>query len=368
MLGSEFMGVPFFTLDRQHSLIRESLLESITQVVDSGMFILGNQVAELEGALAVYLGVSDVVTVSSGTEALRLSLLMRGIGAGDEVITVSNSYFATAAAIAMVGARPVFVDIDPKTMLIDTSKLHSALTGRTRAVIPVHYNGYPCDQDVLYDFTQSNGISLIEDCAQSFGSSYKGEHVGVRDVGCFSLHPLKVLGALGDAGFVSLTSMQEAKFLRELRNNGLLNRDKVSHICGNSRMDTIQAAVILVKMKHIDNWLVRRREIGSYYLNNIRGIELPSVSDDVEFNFSSFVVRSNNRNKVQAALQSYNVESKIQYPIAIHQQSPYSQYITTSLPRTEEAVASMLSLPLSQHLTDVEVEYTVDCVNRVVTS
>ncbi|WP_196138483.1 DegT/DnrJ/EryC1/StrS aminotransferase family protein [Aliikangiella sp. G2MR2-5] len=359
------MKIPFFTLDRQSREIKDTVLDAIGTVIDSSMFILGTEVEELEKALSNYIDSAEFVSVSSGTEALRLCLLLNNIGFGDEVITVSNSYFATAAAIAMVGATPVFVDIEPDSMLLDPTRIEKAVTANTKAIIPVHYNGYPCNLELIHAIADAYNVVVIEDCAQAFGSKTKNRHVGSDDFGCFSFHPLKVFGGYGDGGGVSLSSVEYIDTLKQLRNNGLVDRDNVAHISGNYRLDTLQAAVLLQKLKYIDSWLMRRKKIGQYYLENLKGIRLPVVEKYVDFNFSSFVVRHPKRDALLRRLNDKGIDCKVQYPIAIHQQPPYSKFSKTSLPITEKVVSEIISIPISQDLTDIEVEFVVDSINSI---
>lgn len=354
------MKVDYVDLPAQHAPLRDSILEAIGRVLDHGQFILGPEVVELEAKLRELTGAEDVVTVNSGTDALVYALRLRGIGPGDEVLTVAHSFVATAAAIVMTGARPVFVDIEEETMLMDVAKLDRHLSDATRAVIPVHLNGYPCDIDALSDFCQKNDLHLIEDCAQSIGARYRGEHVGVRDLGAFSLHPLKPLSACGDGGFVTTSNLEEGRTLRELRNIGLRDRDHCVRVSGNSRLDTLQAAILLEKMKHFESWVNRRRENArAYQVALERKVTLPPDDDDRDPAWSAFVIRHPDRDRLLEWLRSHGVDAKIHYPIAIHQQEAYECW-STPLPVTEKVLREMISLPVSAELTGEQRDHVIN--------
>jgi dTDP-4-amino-4,6-dideoxygalactose transaminase len=343
--------IPYVDLAAQHRALREELHAALDAVLAHGQFILGPEVQQLETHLARMLGLQHVVGVASGTDALVLALRLRGIGPGDEVITVSHSFVATASAIALVGARPVFVDIDEATMVMDPGLLEAALTPRTRAVIPVHLNGYPCDLDAIGAFCRRHRLSLIEDCAQSLGTRAAGHPVGSRDVGCFSLHPLKVLSACGDAGFISVTNASEADTLRKLRNIGLVDRDHVDDVSGNSRLDTLQAAFLLVKLRHLDRWRRARAEHAKAYRDALRDlVALPPEDNGNEPTISAFVVRHPQRDTVIHEMRVRGVDLKIHYPLAIHQQKAFAHH-RVSLPVTERVVSQIFSLPVTPELT-----------------
>lgn len=341
-------------LVRQHAEIEEEVLTAIREVLRHGQFILGPEVAAFEEEVARFLGVDHVIGVNSGTDALRLALQVHDIEEGDEVLTVSHSYFATASAICLSGATPVFVDID-ETMLLDPELLQQHLTPRTRAVLPVHLNGYPCDMEPIRAFCDEHDLILIEDCAQAIGATYRGAKVGTFGTGCFSLHPIKALGACGDGGFISTDDAEVAAKLRQLRTIGHVDRDHIRWISGNSRLDTMQAAILLVKMKRLDAYLRRRREHAGAYFAELPPelIAMPS-HDDREGIFAQFVIRHPRRDKFIAALAKRGVAARVHYPIPIHRQEAFRQLGGSELPRTEEVVAEIISLPISFELTDDE--------------
>ncbi len=335
------MRVPYVDLPAQHGPLREELLAAVGRVLDHGQFVLGPEVRELEARLAAYLGVPHVVTCGSGTDALVLALRLRGIGPGDEVITVSHTFVTTATAIALVGATPVFADIDPRTMTMDAASAKAAVTSRTRAVIPVHLNGYPCP---LPDI----GVEIIEDCAQAFGAGRLGARVGSRHIGCFSFHPLKVLSACGDGGFVTVHADADAEHLRQLRNNGLVDRDHCAHRSANSRLDTVQAAMLLVKLGRVDDWIGARRDHAAAYCDALADVvELPP--HDAEPVWSAFVVRHRRRDELIARLAEAGVDAKVHYPVAVHQQAAFRTG-APGLPVTEKIVNEIVSLPVTPEM------------------
>ena len=347
------MKIPYVDLAAQVAPLRGEILEAIGRVLDHGQFILGPEVAELESRLAALLGAAHVVAVGSGTGALELGLRLAGVGAGDEVITVSHSFVATASAVVAVGARPVFVDIDPRTMLMDAAAAERAVTTRTRALMPVHLNGYPCEMHRITELCTRHGLALVEDCAQALGARFRGRAVGTFGIGCFSLHPLKVLAAGGDAGFVAVADDGPAERLRRLRNLGLADRDHCVEIAGNCRLDTLQAALVLAKLGRLERWLTARREHVRAYREALVGwVELPPEADaDHEPVWSSFVVRHDDRDRLIGALARAGVDARVHYPIPIHRQPAFAGLPAPGpLPVTERTVATMISLPVSPEL------------------
>jgi len=345
--------VPYVDLAAQVFPLRTELLEAVSRVCAHGQFILGPEVAELETRIAARLGLRHVVGVASGTDALILALRLAGVGAGCEVLTVSHSFFATATAICLVGATPVLVDVDERTMLLDPEALERAWTPRTRAVLPVHLNGFPCEMDRIVDFCSRRSLALIEDCAQAFGARFDGRSVGSFGIGCFSLHPLKVLSALGDAGFVSVGDPEQAERLRRLRNLGLADRDHCVEVSGNSRLDTLHAALLLVKLRYLDEWLEARRAHAEAYRDALADlIDPPPMGDRRrEPVWTTFVIRHAERDRLRAALARRGIDAKIHYPIPIHLQAAFGHLGPfPPLPRTERVVAAMLSLPVSPEL------------------
>jgi len=342
------MRVPYVDLAAQHRALQDEILASVRRVLDHGQFILGPEVAALESELATRVGADHVVGVNSGTDALVLALRLAGVDRGDEVLTVSHSFVATATAIRLVGARPVFVDVDEATMLMDPGLLAEAVTPRTAAVMPVHLNGSICAMDDILAFAEGRRLPVIEDAAQALGASRDGRSAGTWGIGAFSLHPLKVLGACGDAGFITVGDAERADRLRKMRNIGLRDRDHCEIVAGNTRLDALQAAVLRVKLRHLDEWLLARRGHVDAYRSALAGrVILPP-----ETSGSSFVIRHPERDALLAGLVDRGVDAKIHYPLAIHQQEAFLDVSHGPLPVTERVVSTMISLPVSPELTE----------------
>lgn len=357
------MKVPYVDLPAQHAPLEEELLEAVRGVLRHGGFILGPEVAELEDRLAEWLGVPFVVGVASGTDALTLAMQVRCVGPGAEVLLPSHSFLASAHAVRLVGAEPVFVDIEPERMLLDPERLEAALTPRTRAVMPVHLGGHPCDMDAIGDFAEEHGLHLIEDCAQAVGTRWRGRSVGDFGVGCFSLHPLKTLSAAGDAGFVTVHDEEEVERLRLTRNFGLLDRDHTAFVSDHSRLDTVHAAMLLVKLRYLDGWLEARRAHAAAYTAALAGsYRLLPVPQAAEPSWSTYVVRHRERDRILAALRDRGFDVKIHYPVPIHRQAPYADGGPWDLPETERGVAEMMSLPVTPELSPAHREALVDAL------
>ena len=341
------MKVPYVDLAAQHRGIRDELVAALDRVLEHGQLVLGPEVASLEATLAERIGARAVVTCNSGTDALVLALALRGIGLGDRVLTVTHSFVGTANAIRLVGAEPVFVDIDEETMNMDIAKACEAIDEDTRAVIPVHLNGFPSDLTALQRACDPRQIAVIEDCAQAFGATRDHVHVGAGGLGCFSLHPLKALSALGDGGFVAVDSPEDAANLAQLRNHGLFDRDHCEIPGYNSRLDALQAAFLMVKLERFAAWLERRRAHAHAYTEALAGcVRVPPEHDNAEPTFSAYVIRHPQRDALIEQLRDKGVDAKIHYPLGIHQQAAYAD-TPTSLPVTERVVGEIISLPIS---------------------
>ena len=343
--------IPYIDLPAQHRPIEEELVAALRRVLAHGQFILGPEVAELEQRLAERLGVAHVVAVGNGTAALVLALRLRAVGPGDAVIVPSHSFVASATAVRLVGATPIFADVDPETMLVTAATIEAVLTSRVKAVMPVHLNGYPCELDAIAELCARRRVALIEDCAQAIGARHRGRSVGSHEIGCFSLHPLKVLSALGDGGFISVAAPADAARLRLLRNIGLRDRDHCELVSGNSRLDTLQAAFLLVKLGHLDGWIAARRAHAAAYAAALAGhVQLPPSAPHVEPVWSAFVVRHPRRDVLAAALRERGIDAKSHYPLAIHQQAAFEDLDHGPLPVTERVVSEILSLPVTPEL------------------
>lgn len=343
--------IPYVDLVAHNAPLKEALLAAVARVLSHGQFINGPEVSELEEKLAAFLGVSQIVGVSNGTDALVMALRLAGVGPGDEVICPSHSFVATASSIRLVGATPVFADLDEQTMNVDVESVSSSITRKTRAVMPVHLNGTPAAVDALAALCERRGLALIEDCAQSIGTRLHGRSVGSLGIGCFSLHPLKVLSALGDAGFISVAKPEHAIALRHMRNIGLVDRDHCSTVSSNTRLDTVHASMVLAKLPHVSHWVDARRAHAAAYRQALSGlVALPPDEGDNFHVYSAFVIRHPKRDALMAFLAERGIETKVHYPIAIHRQKAFADLPPCELPVTDKVVASILSLPVTPEL------------------
>ncbi len=339
----------------QFTAHQQEIEEALLRVARGGWYILGSEVEAFEKEFASFCEVEHGVGVADGTDAIHLALRAAGIGAGDEVITVSNTAVATIVGIEMAGAVPVLVDIDPSTLAIDASKAVEAIGPRTRAILAVHLFGQPADLDSLRTIADKNQLLLIEDCAQAHGARWNGKRVGsIGDLGCFSFYPTKNLGALGDGGMVVTKSDRFAQALRELRQYGWGQRYICTSRGMNSRLDEIQAAVLRVKLKYLDEDLNRRRNLASIYLDGLQGSRVSPLTlrKEAEHAYHLFVVRSSRRDELRAYLAENGVATLIQYPTPVHLQPAYSGQIKlgTPLPVTEKSAGEILSLPMYPEL------------------
>ena len=330
--------------------------KSLERVLYSGQYILGEEVKMFEQEFADYIGVRFGIGVGSGTDALHLSLSACDIGLGDEVITVSHTAVATVAAIEMVGAEPVLVDIDPKTYTMDPSQIDDAVTPRTKAIVPVHLYGHPADMNAIQSKAHDNDLYLIEDCAQSHGAICHGNKTGsCSDIGAFSFYPTKNLGALGDAGMAVTDNPNLAERLRALREYGWI-RSRISETPGfNSRLDEMQAAILRVKLRYLDEDNSHRRNLAKLYdeLLSPSCLVLPHERIDCSHVYHQYVVRSSKRDPLMTYLKSNGVDAQIHYPIPVHMQPAYRDRIGVEglLPFTEKICQEILSLPIHPFLT-----------------
>ncbi len=364
------MSVPMVDLKIQYAAIREEVAGAVQGVIESAHFILGPQGKALEEAIAAYHGVKYAVAVASGTDALHLALLAAGIKRDDEVITTPFTFIATAEAASYIGAKPVFVDIDPSTFNIDISKIEAAITKKTRAIIPVHLYGAPVEMDGLMKLAKKHGLKVIEDCAQSFGAEYRGKKTGAfGDLGCFSFIPSKNLGCYGDGGMVVTDDAKLAEHMLSLRNHGSRIRYYHDEIGYNSRLDEIQAAILNIKFKHIDEYNAKRRK-NAFLYNTILagpGIQTPSEQDNTKHVFHQYTIRVKDRDAVKQKLDAGNVTSSmIYYPVPLHLQAAYKNLGMKpgSLPKTELAAQEVLSLPMYPELTEEQIRLIADAVKK----
>lgn len=370
------MQVPLLDLKRQHEALREELREAVGRVLDSQQFILGEDVRRLEEELAAYTRARHAVGCGSGSDALLLALLALDVRAGDEVVTTPFTFFATAGAIARTGARPVFADIEPHTYNVDPARVEAALTERTRAVMPVHLYGQCADMDGLMRACESRGLPVIEDAAQAIGADDAGgRRAGsIGAMGCFSFYPTKNLGAAGEAGLVTTNDDKLAERLRRLRVHGGATEYHHDEVGFNSRLDTMQAAVLRVKLPHLDAWSDARSERADAYTRMLSGAGLeglvtpPHVVKGARHIFHQYVIRveAARRDALVEHLKSNGVGTKIYYPVPLHVQPcfAYLGHKEGDFPESERAARETLALPMYPELTSEQQEYVVETIRR----
>ncbi len=356
--------IPYTHLGAQHARIKQRLMAAVEEVLESGKFILGPPVEAFEARFASLCGRKFAVGVGNGTDALVLALKILGIGPGDEVITVANTFVSTVSSIVMAGARPVFVDVRDDYN-IDPGLVEKAITPRTKAILPVHLTGRPADMDPLMALARQYGLKVVEDCAQAVGAQYKGQKVGsFSDIACFSLHPLKILNACGDGGVMVTDNPQYEAACRVLRDNGMKDRGECAAFSSNSRLDSIQAAILLVKMDYIEAWTQKRIANAQFYqqaLAKMEHIHCPADQPYVKSVYSSFVIQAKQRDQLKSFLEEKGIATKIHYPIPVHLQ-PAAQslgYRQGDLPVTEKQARQILSLPVYPELTQEELKEIV---------
>jgi dTDP-4-amino-4,6-dideoxygalactose transaminase len=362
--------IRFVDLAAQHREIREELNVAVSRVIDSGQFVLGPEVEAFEGEFAGDCGVAHGIGTNSGTSALHVALLAAGVGPGDEVITVSLTFWATVAAIFHTGATPVLVDVNPTTCNMDPSAFERAITARTKAVMPVHLYGRCADMDAIADVARRRGLVIVEDAAQAAGSSYKGRPAGsLGDIACFSFYPAKNLGAIGEGGIVVTNNPDYAERIRVLRDQG--SRQKYRHeILGfNYRLEAIQAAALRVKLKRLTGWNKARRSLAAEYRSLIEGVTVLPKAEDGEENNHIFPVLSTRRDELRRYLGNRGVETGIHYPIPAHLQPAYSHLglQVASLPHTERICREVLSLPMHPYLRNEDVASVVESIRALPT-
>lgn len=360
--------IPILDLKRQYSKIGKEIENAVVEVLRSSSYILGKNNKELEEKFANYIGAKHSVALNSGTDALHLALRALDIGAGDEVITVAFTFVATTEAIGIVGAKPVFVDIDKDTFNIDANLIESKITPKTKAIIPVHLYGQPCDMDTIMDIAKRYNLHVIEDCCQAVGAEYKGQKVGTfGDIGCFSFFPTKNLGGMGDGGIATTNSEYLKNRMIALRNHGGAVRYYHEEIGVNSRLDEIQAAILLVKLQYIDEWNKMRRE-NAYRYNQLFE-KYPQVQTPKELNetyciYHQYTIKVPNRDIVHKMLQEKGIGAMLYYPVPLHLQKVH-EYLNVkegSLPNTEDDTKLVMSLPMFPELTEEEQKTVVNTV------
>ena len=350
----------------QYQAYKREIDQAVMSVMERGQYILGEEVGLFESEFAAYTGVAHAVGVGSGTEALHMALRACGVGPGDEVLTVSHTAVATVAAIGQTGATPVLADIQPDRYTMDPEQVARLVTTRSRAIIPVHLYGQPADISPILEIARRHGLRVIEDCAQAHGALYKGKRVGSwGDMGCFSFYPTKNLGALGDGGMVVTNDATLAGKARTLREYGWVNR--TSQVPGwNSRLDTIQAAVLRIKLRRLDADNGARARLAARYQHLLARTSrtLPVAQPDTTHVFHLYVVRSDRRDGLQAYLKSKGVATMVHYPLPVHLQPAYKTHLPGSdrLPWTERVVRDILSLPMFPQLAEADVEIVASTI------
>lgn len=358
------MQVPFVDLKAQYATIKTEVDQAILTVLENCNFILGREVEEFEKSFADFIGTKYALGVSTGLDALRMGLEALGIGSGDEVIIPANTFIATALAVSAVNARPVLVDIDPITYNIDPNLIEAAITPQTKAIMPVHLYGQAADMAEIMDIAKRHNLQIIEDACQSHGSQYNNRSTGTfGEIGCFSLYPGKNLGAYGDGGIVITENKDFADKIARLRNYGQKQKYYHSEKGVNNRLDTLQAAVLNVKLKYLKDWNSKRAHNASrynHYLSTIEDIHTPQIALNRNHIFHLYVIRVKEREKLQKFLSEKGITTIVHYPIPIHMQEAYSDlgYKIGAFPITETVANEIVSLPMYPELSEEQIKYT----------
>ncbi len=368
-------SVPLLDLKAQYATIKDEITEAVHAVLESQYFILGPTVQACEEAIALYCQCTHAVGVTSGSDALLISLIAEGVGVGDEVITTPYTFFATAGAIARLGAKPVFVDIRPDTYNIDPAQIESCITENTKAIIPVDLYGQCAELDPIVQIARRHGLPVIEDAAQAIGAEYKGHRAGsLADYGCFSFFPSKNLGAAGDGGMVVVQDEERAERLRVLRVHG--SKPKYYHpmIGGNFRLDALQAAIVTVKLRHLDKWTAGRQSNAERYrklfaesgLATDGTVGLPEEVPERRHIYNQFVIRVPRRDELRAHLKAHNVHTEVYYPVPLHLQEcfAYRGHREGAFPASEAAARETLALPIYPELSDEQACHTAGCIAK----
>jgi dTDP-4-amino-4,6-dideoxygalactose transaminase len=357
------MKVPFIDLEAQYQSIKDSVAVTIQEVLESCSFAGGPFVEHFENDFAAFCRCEYAIGVGSGTEALWLALLGQGIGPGDEVITVPNTFIATAEAISFCGAKPVFIDIDEQTYTMEPNQIEPAITPRTKAIIPVHLFGHMAEMDPIMDIARRNDLYVIEDACQAHGAQYKGRLAGsIGDVGCFSFYPSKNLGAFGEAGAIVTNDGQLNEKIKMLRDHGQYKKYHHTIIGWNARMDGLQGAILRVKLEYLRGWNERRRRNAQFYgelLRDIDGIILPKEVDHVKHVYHIYAICIENRDDLIGTLREKNIYCGIHYPLPLHLQGAYHSFgmQAGSLPVAEKCAEKLVSLPMFPELTERQIQY-----------
>lgn len=363
----EVAMIPFVDLKAQYLSIKDEINSAISNVLESSQFVLGKEVSAFEEEFAAYCQAKYGIGVNSGTSALHLALLAADIGPGDEVITVPFTFVATVAAICYTGARPIFVDIEPRSFTMDVTQIEEAITERTRAILPVHLYGQPADMDPIIEIARRHKLLVIEDAAQAHGAQYKGRRVGsVCDLGCFSFYPGKNLGAYGEGGMVVTNNSDYARTIRMLRDWGA--ERKYQHVLKgyNYRLEGMQGAILRVKLRHLEVWTEARRAHAVRYNRLLvnSGVETPTEMAYARHVYHVYAIRTPQREALQKALSEQGIQTNIHYPIPVHLQKAYADlgYRSGDFPHSEKAANEVLSLPMYAELTEDQMRRIVRAI------
>ncbi len=366
--NSRFNQIPMVDLKEELKLIRDPISEALSKVLDSGQYILGEKVEKLEKLIAQYIGTSYGLGVANGTDALQLSLKALNIGPGDEVITTPFTFFATGEAIAQVGAKPVFVDIEDETYNIDPFQIVDALTENTKAIIVVHLYGQAAKMKEIMEIAQTHNLRVIEDACQAIGTEYDGKKVGaIGDIGCFSFFPSKSLGAFGDAGLVVTNQKILYEKINSLRNHGSEKKYHHSSIGMNSRLDEIQAAILLVKFSYLDTFLDKRRDIARRYTESFNSLfKVPPIIENRKHTFHQYCIELDSRDELALELTNNGIDSAIYYPVPLHLQKAfqYLHYEEGNFPIAERIANRLLALPIFPMLSVQKQDYIISTVKN----
>ncbi|MED3662755.1 DegT/DnrJ/EryC1/StrS family aminotransferase [Ureibacillus sp. FSL K6-8385] len=357
------MNIPLIDLKKEYELYGKNIEKAVAEVLQSGSYILGDKVAQFESEIANYLGVKYAAGVANGTDALLLALEALGIGEGDEVITSPFTFFATAEVIAKVGAKPVFVDIEPETYNIDVNKIEEAITNKTKAIIVVHLFGMAAEMDAIMEIASKHRLKVIEDACQAIGTEYKGKRVGgIGDIGCFSFFPTKNLGAFGDGGLIVTNHLEIYEKIYRLRNHG--SKEKYIHtsIGMNSRLDEIQAAILLEKLKLLDMFIFKRIVVANKYSQELHHVKRkPPQFTERQHTYHQYCIEVDDRDRLAGFLKQKGIATGIYYPVPLHLQKAfqYLQYKEGDFPVSENASKRILALPINPTITVAEQEYII---------
>ena len=362
------MNIPLIDTLAQYRSIQSEIDSAVRQVLETGQFILGTNVSALESEVAAYLGVQHAVGVGSGTDALVLSLRALNIGPDDEVIVPTYTFFATAEAVMLAGATPVFVDIDEPTYCLDVKQVENLITERTRAIIPVHLYGHPAEMDAVIRLARRYGLKVIEDNAQAFGSELHGQKSGsFGDVACLSFFPTKNLGGYGDGGMVVTNDPGIAEQLRMLRSHGWRKKYHPEMLGYNSRLDELQAAILRVKLRHLDDWTDRRRALAQLYTSRLleSGIGLPTEARGAKHVYHLYILRVKDRENVQASLKAQGISSAVYYPVPLHQLKPCIIYANArnAFPVAEQASRETLAIPFYPEISEEQIDRVMEALS-----